>query len=183
MKFAGDAPGPHGRLSQFHRSRRGALRALGPAARDAYLATLPPERRAVRATLLRTLAQARGLVQFVDTSLGGTSDLRRIDPARLRTQVDLTQQALGDLQALLAGDNAVGERVYGAARGNNLSQYAHDFEEFLALAKTLLRTVRDGKPPFGAQISVNTGSDDDLVYRFNNLVHTVNFLTDIGMED
>jgi hypothetical protein len=162
---------------------RGAIRALGPAARDAYLATLPPERRAVHATLLRTLAQARGLIQFVDTSLGGTSDMRRIDSARLRTQVDLTQQALGDLQALSARDNMVGERVYGAAKGNNLLQYTHDFEDFLALAKTLLRTVRDGKPPFGAQISVNTGGADDLVYRFNNLVHTVNFLADIDPED
>jgi len=159
---------------------RNAVRALGPAAREAYLATLPPERRAVHALLLRTLAQARGLVQFVDTSLNGTSDLRRIDPARLRTQVDLTEQALNDLQALLARDNAIGERVYGAARGHNLSHYGHDFEQFLGLAKTLLRTVRDGRAPFGTQISVNTGGEDDLVYRFNNLVHTVNFLADIG---
>ena len=158
---------------------RGTLRALGPAARDAYLATLPPERRQVHATLLRMLAQARSLVQFVQTSLNGTSDIRRIDPARLRTQVDLTGQALGDLQALLARDDAIGERVYGAARGNNLARYGQEFEQFLMLAKTLLRTVRDGRQAVDARSSFNTGTDDDLVYRFNNLVQMVNFLADL----
>lgn len=121
--------------------------------------------------MLLNVAQARRLFQVIAASVQGGNDIRRIDLASLKTDIDLAEQSLAELRQFVARDPEIGERVYGLGKSGALRGFIDNSYKFLAEAKYLYRSVRDRQP-----MDIQLFTVGDLLYRFDNMVYTSNQL-------
>ncbi len=153
---------------------RASVQNISATEHESYIKSLKADGRVVQYLVTLTTAQSRRLVDYIRSSVAGGKDIRSIDLAGLKAQIDLTEQRLTDLRQLVNGDPKAAEREYGLGADSKMVGYIEATAALVTESKYLWRSVRD-KQPLDQQIfTISGGYESDIIDRFNQIVYQAN---------